>query len=326
MTTADRRKVLDMLAEGKISADEAERLLKALGRQRSDGPDMASMVEEGLNMVTDVVERLSVDMDDTFEPSSVEFDSRKFTVQAEPRIEVNNFSGRVEITGGAAEGEVQVDADLLHPDRVDYTVRQDGDTICVEARPSGRRSLFGWLPFNRGAHITISLPRRADLEVNNSNGRVSVRNVEGSGSLRTSNGRIVAEELNGVFNLATSNSRIESRHLTGRYEITTSNGRITVCGAAGEYKLETSNGQIRFDGELENGSDNSFTTSNGSITAALGADPDVRLSAATSKGSIRCLRPLNAVDTQSKRRLEGTIGDGQTSLRIRTSNGPITID
>ena len=149
MTTADRRKVLDLLAEGKISADEAERLLKALDRQRPDGPNIASMVDEGVNMVTNAVERLSVDIDDVFEGSSFEHDSRKFTVQSEPRIEVTNFSGRVEIRGGGAEGEVQVDADVPHSDRVRYSVRQDGDTIRVEARPAGRRSLFGCCPSTR---------------------------------------------------------------------------------------------------------------------------------------------------------------------------------
>ena len=326
MTTANRRKVLDMLAEGKISADEADRLLDALGRQPSDRTDVGSMVDQGVSMVTDAVERLSVDIEDTIEDSKAEFDSRKFTVQGKPRIEVNNFSGRVEIEGGSPEGEVRVDAELLNPDRVHYSARQDGDTIRVEARPAGRRSLFGWLPFNRGAHITIYLPGRSHLEVNNSNGRVSVRKLEGSGSLRTSNGRIVAEDLSGDFNLTTSNSRIESRHLAGRFEMTTSNGRITVAGAAGEYSIDTSNGQIRFDGELEPGSDNSFTTSNGSIAASLGADPDVRVSADTSNGSIRCMQHLNAVDTHSKRRLVGTIGDGQASLKLRTSNGSITID
>ena len=326
MTIADRRKVLDLLAEGKISADEAERLLKVLDRQRPEGPDIASMVDEGVNMVTNAVERLSVDVEDAFEGSIAELDSRKFTVQAVPRIEVNNFSGRVEIRGGGAEGEVQVDADLPHPDRVRYTVRQDGDTIRVEARPAGRRSLFGWLPFNKGAHISLSIPSRAELDVNNSSGRVSVRNVAGSGSFRTSNGRIVAEDLSGDFNLTTSNSRIEARNTSGKYEMTTSNGRIIAVGAAGEYKIETSNGQIRFGGEFHNGSENSLTTSNGAITVTLGVDPDIRLSAATSNGTIRCLQPLSAIDTQSRRRIEATMGEGQSSLRLRTSNGSITVD
>ena len=326
MTTADRRKVLDLLAEGKISADEAERLLKALDRQRPDGPDIASMVDEGVNMVTNAVERLSVDIDDVFEGSSFEHDSRKFTVQSEPRIEVTNFSGRVEIRGGGAEGEVQVDADVPHPDRVRYSVRQGGDTIRVEARPAGRRSLFGWLPFNKGAHISLSIPSRAELDVNNSNGRVSVRNIAGSGSIRTSNGRIVAEELSGDFNLTTSNSRIEARNTSGKYEMTTSNGRVIAVGATGEYKIETSNAQIRFDGEFYNGSENSFTTSNSAITASLGVDPDIRLCAATSNGTIRCLQPLSAIETQSRRRIEAVMGDGKSSLKLRTSNGSITVD
>ena len=94
----------------------------------------------------------------------------------------------------------------------------------------------------------------------------------------------------------------------------------------GEYKIETSNAQIRFDGEFYYGSENSLTTSNSAITASLGVDPDIRLSAATSNGTIRCLQPLSAIDTQSRRRIEATMGEGKLSLKLRTSNGSITVD
>ena len=326
MTTADRRKVLNLLAEGKISADEAEQLLKALDQQSSGGPDVASFVEERLDRVTDAVERFRVDLEDSFERSNEEFDSRKFAVEAEPRIEVDNFNGRVEVRGGSSDGEVQVDAELLHPDRVRYSARQEGNTIRVESRPSGRRSLLGLLPLNRTVHLTLTVPSLAVIEVNSSYGRVSVHGVEGSGSLRTSNGRIIVEELRGDFNLTTSSSRIEARNTSGRYKISTSNGRVLVDAASGEYKIRTSNGQIMFDGELTPGTDNSFITSNGAIAASLGDSPNVRVKAATTNGRIRCLRQFDSPETRVKGRLDGTIGDGGALLKLRTSNGSITID
>ena len=330
MTTANRRQVLDMLAEGKISADEAERLLGALGHRQSASSDIATKIEDGVeqatNMVASTIERVSLEIEDAIKRPGTEVDSRTFAVEGRPRIFVQNFNGRVEMDGGGPEDEVQVDAELMHPDRVDYSAVQDGDTIRIETRPAGRRSIFGWLPINRGAHIRITVPSSVELDVTNSNGRIIVRDVAGSGTLRTSNGRIVAERLTGQFSLSTSNSRIASDHLNGKFELTTSNGRIVASSMTGEYRMQTSNGQIRFDGELDPGSDNSFTTSNGAITAVLRGDPGLRLAANTSNGSIHCSRHLDTVGTRQKRRLEGESGNGETGLTLRTSNGSITLD
>ena len=326
MTPTNRRMVLDMLAEGKISVDEAEKLLDALGRQRSTTSDVASTVADAAEQATDIivgaVEEARASMEDS--GPNAERVRRSFPVGDAPSIVVDNFNGRVEIDGSGPEGEVTVDAELSRPDSIEYSATQEGDTIRVEARPRRSRSPLSWLRFNRGARIKVAAPPRVALDVTTSNARLAVRRVSGSGSLRTSNGRVVADDLGGEFVLTTSNGRVESRRLNGKFDLKSSNGRVSVSDSSGEFGIETSNGKIEFDGSLEPGGRNRFTSSNGSILAALGANPSVSLDAATSNGSINCNRPIDA-QIHRRRRLEGVIGDGESTLSLRTSNGSITV-
>ena len=106
----------------------------------------------------------------------------------------------------------------------------------------------------------------------------------------------------------------------------TSNGRIVVEEARGSLDADTSNGSIHFEGELESGSNNRFKTSNGGINVRLLGEPSVKLDASTSNGSIKCERPITTQGISGKNRLEGTIGNGDASLVVQTSNGSITVE
>ena len=249
-----------------------------------------------------------------------------FTVEGVPSLIVDNFNGRVEVTGDADDGVVHVVADLRHADRIDYSAVQEGDTIRIEAKPSSTRSFMGWLFLNRGVHVRVRAPRRSNVDVRNSNGRITISDIQGAGSLHTSNGRIEAKRVIGPIEMTTSNSRIDARQVEGDLSVESSNGRITVVDARGTIRVETSNGSIRFDGELMSGGSNTLRTSNGSIDVGLRGEPSVRLKAATSNGSIRSRNDIDLVGEQGKRRLNGVIGGGDADLTLRTSNGSITIE
>ena len=406
MAQGDRRRVLDLLADGKISAYEAERLLDALdsrvrgndsgeggnhgggaesvdGAGGSGGKGAGAVGEAGANgggaggdsgetgrddgrgavdggcwrrdfgssssevtiddkieqAVTTTVrsavetarsiisvggaERTAADGQETV---SSERREDVFGVEGIPTLVVENFNGRVEIAGDGAEGAVRVSTAIRHPDLVEYSAVQDGDRIVVRTTPGGRGSFLGWRFLSRGAHIRISSPRRAKVEVSNSNGRVILRGIEGEGRLQTSNGRIESEGLVGKFGMLTSNSRIEAARLEGEFRLESSNGRITVRDGRGVFDAETSNGSVHFAGEMAPGGENRLATSNGSITATLGGEPSVRVSARTSNGSITRGREMEVLGERKKRRLEGVIGGGEARLTLKTSNGSIMIE
>lgn len=138
------------------------------------------------------------------------------------------------------------------------------------------------------------------------NGSIEVRGLRGSGVLRTSNGKIVAGDF------------------TGDLQASTSNGGIEVTGLKGSANLETSNGHISFSGELTPGSRNEIRTSNSGVSVRLEGTLSVVLDASTSNGKVSSELPLLATSTDNTH-LAGTIGDGDSELSIRASNGSITI-
>ena len=355
MAREDRRRVLKLLGDGKISAEEADRLLEILdsgsheergsetvGRGESRVSSLGETFEDKvestvITTVRNAVETArsvisevpgSIERTDVIEEEASNRERREdsFRVEGIPTLEVENFNGRVEIVGDHEDGRVRVAAFVRHPDLVDYSVFQDGDRIVARTLPSGKRSFLGWRFLDRGAHIRINAPREARVEIRNSNGRVIMRGIEGEGTVRTSNGRIEVEDAKGKFGMSTSNSRVEASRIEGEFRLESSNGRITVRDGLGAFDVETSNGSIRFAGEILPRGESRLETSNGSITATLTGEPSLRLSAKTSNGSITCARDVEVRGDWKKRQLEGAIGGGEGLLTLKTSNGSITIE
>ena len=338
----DRRRVLNLLAEGKITPGEAERLLDTLNRRDSHVSESEVSVDDKIEQAVATTVQTAVSTAKSIlsatangayasagemsDPSNSEIREDSFRAQEVPDLVVENFNGRVEIVGDSPDGGVHITGSIRHPDLVDYSAVQEGDTILVRAKPSGRRSFMGWRFLNRGAHIRISSPSEANVDIQSSNGRVVLRRIEGAGTLRTSNGRIETDRVSGKFDMRTSNSRIEAARVEGDFRLETSNGRITVLDAQGTFDAETSNGSIRFNGEILPHKESRLATSNGSVNATLRGEPSLRVSARTSNGSVVCHREIEIEGEAKKRQLEGVIGGGEGSLTIRTSNGSVTIE
>jgi len=253
----------------------------------------------------------------TLGPTETRVDS--FSVEGPTRLVVSSQNGYVEVKAGS-DNEVHVDATLKGADRLEYEVRQEGDTITVTSRRI-RRVLFG---FGTGADVTITVPTSTVVDLDTSNGRIEVAGIHGSGSLNTSNGRIVLEDVVGDFVGDTSNGSITIDRMEGSARLSTSNGGVDVQDVVGEFDIETSNGRISFSGELIPGGRNRLESSNGRVTVELQGVPSVTVDASTSRGDVTSALPV-LVTVMRDKQLKGTIGDGEADLRIRTSNGDITI-
>ena len=336
MTTAtdNRRRILDMLAEGKITAAEAERMI-ALIEAPAPAPvfsyDYASDEDgerDGDTGFEAEVERESHDKTATAtaepppagNPSASE--EHVFTVGGAPRLTLKSFNGRIGLRAGK-DGEVRVAAKIRNPSRVGYRAWQEGDNIFVEAH---RSKGFSLIPRPAGASIFITAPADSTIDLATSNGRIEVQDIHGSGPVRTSNGRIVMENVRGDHEVHTSNGRIVIDGMDGATDAKTSNGSINIKRMRGAVKAASSNGSISFEGELPEGSSNRFETSNGSVKVRLQGEPDARVTARTYNGRVNANLPLQSVSTQGRSHIEGVAGKGSGELVIRTTNGSINIE
>lgn len=230
-----------------------------------------------------------------------------FVVNGSPRLVASIDNGSIEVVSrGDGAGNIQIRATIRKPDRVQYEVVQEGDTVKIEAKANTGMTLpWGESP---GLSVVVSVPAEIDLELEASNGPVRVTGISGQVLAKTSNGNV---SLSGV---------------TGDVKAESSNGRLDLEDLRGQVTAETSNGGIDFRGTLPPGSQNILKTSNGSVSVTLVDTSGVELDAATSNGRVGSTLPVALAGPGRENELVGTIGDGGSRLEIRTSNGSISIN
>ena len=316
-----QKRVLDMLSEGKISVDEAERLMVAIVQ----APNNQEQPSENNETRRRPLEQVSVRVQPNTEATSAKTRDDTFTVGASPTLVVDGYNGRIAVNPGP-DNTIRVQATLRNPSRVDYQVSQDGDTVKVMARRRGKASLFGFLGNSGGVNIVVTTPRKTDVDLNTGNGRIDLNGVEGSSTLHTSNGGIVMDSVKGDLDASTSNSRIELSQMEGSAVLRTSNGRIVLDNVKGDFNAETSNGSIAFKGEMIQGGNNQLRTSNGGVSVKLEGTPSLTINASTSNGRVTSKLPVLTDSAGDRHRLVGTIGDGEAELLVQSSNGSVTIE
>ena len=218
-------------------------------------------------------------------------------------IVVNGDNGSVTVNPGP-DGNVQVNASLNNPEKLEYQAAQSGDTVTIDAK-SKRSGIFNFGD-SPEADIVITAPSNTRVELRTGNGAIEVNGMRQSGTARTSNGGVTLT------------------NVTGEFDVSTSNGAVDITQSKGTFDIKTSNGKIEFDGEITGGS-NRMTTSNGSIDVKLQGTPSIKLDASTSNGSVVSSIPITISSGVDEKHLVGTIGDGDAELFIETSNGSVNI-
>jgi hypothetical protein len=246
-----------------------------------------------------------------------------FTVKAGAVLVVDNQNGSVDVVVGG-EGAITVKTTVYNPDKVEYVAELDGDTVRIKANITG---VFGNLGGARtGADIKITVPPDTELFLESSNGRVEVSGISAKTKIGTSNGRVRVSSVTGRMDVRTSNGAIEVRGGGGEYHLRTSNGTIDMDDFQGSVDAVTSNGGIEFSGNLDHGTASRLESSNGHIEVEFIKTPSVEIDASTSNAEIHLERAITTMSVGSGH-IEGIIGDGdgEAKLKIRSSNGSVTI-
>ena len=340
--TEERRRVLDMLAEGKVTVEEAERLLEALqGTHRVKTRKGRIPPIPGVGALQDTLEGLEEGLEGLEESlsgwSESENDARDkdgktsmrddtFAVGDNPRLVVRGFNGRIRVHAGEP-GSIRVRAKLKKPHGLKYSAVQEGDLVKIEAKPDQQSEgfLHGFSRQHSGANIEVTVPVATSVDLATSNGPVELQGTEGGGAVQTKNGPIRVENFRGDLNATTQNAPITVKTLSGSAELATVNSRVSIEDAHGRFDARTTNGSIKFQGSIAPGNDNRLFTSNGNIKVALDAEPSLKLTAATVNGRVRCEIPGFVASVEKRHKLQGTVGEGEAELIAKTVNGSIAL-
>jgi DUF4097 and DUF4098 domain-containing protein YvlB len=204
-------------------------------------------------------------------------DEQKIRVHAEKKVESRN-----------SEAARSAMAQLT----IETTPADGGVRIITHAPESGSSGFLGFLfGENVETNITydVTVPRTFNTNVSNTNGAISMSDVN------------------------------------GQLRVETTNGRIELSRCAGTVDAETTNGAIRAELlSITPGRDLNIETTNGRISLVVPATIAANIDAETTNGSITTDLPVTTKSFDSNS-LRGSVGGGGPHLKLRTTNGSIEI-
>jgi ribosomal protein S27E len=245
------------------------------------------------------------------------------------RIKINNGNGRTRVIGENRDDisiQIHKRARAESPDAADELL----EAILVETSDvSGSLVLDVQTPrrWNRHghAHLELRVPCGTHVLVEADNGKVCVEGMRSSVSAHSRNGSVRISDVIGDVEITTSNAKVSCNCTCGRLLARSTNGRIELADHRGSVDATTSNGLIR--ASLEELSDEGvvLATSNGRIVLDLPKDVDAEVDLRVENGVIRTLRELHTKRGDSTGRLRGRLGRGGKPVKLRTSNGTISL-
>jgi hypothetical protein len=245
---------------------------------------------------------------------------QSYPVTAGGTVSVGNVNGEVvveawdrdtvavEAVKEARAGSQDVAREALQKIRIEVNALANGVAFKTHMPEHNGVGIVDWLTGN-GVQAKVDyhlhVPRRLELSVDNTNGRVSVTGTAGKARIGTTNGAI------------------ELEHAEGNLRAETTNGSLRLLDLAGSVRAETTNGGIhaqlsRVEGDL------SFETTNGSISLQLPSSVRASVDASTSNGTVHSDFEVSGGKT-GRHHLHGDINGGGGKLVLSTTNGGIRI-
>ncbi len=175
------------------------------------------------------------------------------------------------------------------------------------------------------ANLCIKLPRAMEVWVAAANGRVDVEGIRGLVHAKSTNGSAKVSDVIGDVEINTTNAKVSCSCTSGKLVARSSNGKIEIEQHRGSVDASTSNGLIRasLDDLGEGGVQ--LATSNGRIVLDLPEHVDADVDIRVDNGVIRNDRELCPKGRETNGRVAGRLGLGGKLIKLRTSNGSVTL-
>jgi hypothetical protein len=219
----------------------------------------------------------------------------------------------------AARGGSEAEATQL-ASSIKVLAREDAAGVLdVEVSLPGR-----WTHRGR-ADLEIHAPRAVRVQVTASNGRVCLSGMRAAVRLHSSNGPVRVEDVVGDIEIHTSNARVHTHCTCGKLVARSSNGKIDLEEHRGSVDAATSNGTIHCDVDHLGKEGVVLVTSNGRISLELPDEVDGDVDIRVDNGLIRAVRDFRHSARETAGRLKGTLGRGGVPIRLRASNGTISL-
>jgi len=244
-------------------------------------------------------------------------------------IKIDNANGRTRVVGEDRD-DIEVHLSKVARAESEEQARALLEGIGLLTREEGDHQLIDFdVPrsWNRRGRVDVELrvPRDLKVSVVAANGRICVSGLRAAVRARSSNGAVRVENVTGDIDIATSNAKVSSACTCGKLVARSSNGKIELEDHCGSIDASTSNGLIRASMEGMGEEGVQLATSNGRIVLELPEKVDAEVDIRVDNGVIRNDRKLCKAARERSGQLRGRLGEGGAPIKLRTSNGSISL-
>ena len=244
-------------------------------------------------------------------------------------LQIHNANGKTQVVGEErndieifvdkhARAETTLAAEEVL-DEIDVLSEEVAGGLEIEVEAPSRWKRHG------SANLVVRVPRDLAVSVVAANGRVYIEGLRSAARARSSNGPVSISDVVGDIEVFTSNAKVSCDCTCGRLKARSSNSKIQLEQHSGSVDASTSNGVIHAilssigDGIV-------LATSNGRIVLELpdgiDGDVDVRVDNGVIRNSLELEQEPNDERTG---RLRGRLGRGGIPIKLRTSNGTVSL-
>ena len=246
------------------------------------------------------------------------------------RLAIHNANGRTRVVGEERDDiEVSVEkharAESVEAaeavlDEIDVVSDEVAGSLELDVEAPSRWQRHG------SANLCVRVPRDIEVAVVAANGRVCMEGLRCAALARSSNGPVTISDIIGDVQVFTSNAKVSCSCTRGHLKARSSNSKILLDRHSGSVDASTSNGVIHAVLSEIGREGIVLATSNGRIMLELPDHVDGDVDVRVDNGVIRnSLDIEQATADERTGRLRGRLGRGGIPIKLRTSNGTVSL-
>ena len=344
---AEERLILEMLREGKISVEDAERLLGAIrnGSENADrkGPsflesnwweEIERSLGETLSKVEDRISRAVTDLprgnirmplrglkrkrqreEQGYTP--VDLDDQSFAIPSDARMEVDIEGSS--LTVEEAPGDAQVSFDREGHDW-EWSVLKLDDTYVLSVYAN---AVWASVP-----NVSLRLPPVQSLACRVIGGSMSGHNLTSPLEASVSGGTLQLSEVSGALNLESAGGAIGVAGNVPALVAASAGGPVSLHGEVKTLAVKAAGGGVNINHALLQEGDHHVESAGGGVMLVLDAASTVSIEAAAAGGGVDVNLPGASGEARNRYgtgQYSGALGDGTAKLQLRSSGGSIRI-
>jgi hypothetical protein len=244
-------------------------------------------------------------------------------------VDVHNANGKTRIVGGDCDRVTLRAVKHARAESEDAAARLLDEIAISSAEVAGALEIDVDIPRKWNRHgsvdLEVEVPRDVEVRVSSSNGKLCLQGLHCGVQAQSANGSVRLRDIVGDINITTANAKISCECTCGRLVARSSNGKIEVGEHSGSLDASTSNGLIRATLQRLTNEGVCLTTSNGRIVLELPESPNAEIDIRVDNGVIRSELALGNETSDQAGRLRGRLGRGGSPIKLRTSNGTISL-